>query len=349
MAKEQTKAQTLMERLKKSSTIEETSILEDSKFFNDKDVIVTPVPALNIAFSGSICGGFTPGLTMWAGPSKHFKTSFALIQARSFLTKYPDGVILFYDSEFGAPQSYFSALGIPLDRVLHTPITDIELFKRDVMRQIWDLDRNDHVMIIVDSLGNLASKKEVEDALKESDAADMTRAKAITSVFRMITPYLTTKNIPMVVINHIYMTQEMYSKAVVKGGQGIYLSANEVYILGRQTEKDGTDVEGYSFIINIDKSRTVKEKSRIPLTVLFDKGISKYSGLLDLGVEFGLIVKPRNGYYQRVIVPNDKQWTRNQTECEEFWNPVLGDPAFDQACITRFRLAEVELLENSRA
>ena len=92
-------------------------------------MIPTSVPMINVALSGTVDGGITPGLTMLAGPSKHFKTGFALLLASAYLKKYPDGVILFYDSEFGTPQSYFTTFKIPFDSVVHTPITDIEELK----------------------------------------------------------------------------------------------------------------------------------------------------------------------------------------------------------------------------
>lgn len=110
----------LMNKLRKNTTIKDSDILEDSKFFTAKDLIPTTVPAVNIALSGQINGGFTPGLTIWAGPSKHFKTSFSLLMAKAYMDKYADSVVLFYDSEFGTPQSYFDTFGIDKSRVLHT-------------------------------------------------------------------------------------------------------------------------------------------------------------------------------------------------------------------------------------
>jgi hypothetical protein len=97
----------LIDKLKKNSTIKDTAVLTESKFFTKKDMIVTSIPAINIALSGRIDGGLTPGLTMFAGPSKHFKTLFSLICAKAYLDKYPDAVLMFYDSEFGTPQAYF--------------------------------------------------------------------------------------------------------------------------------------------------------------------------------------------------------------------------------------------------
>ena len=244
----------LLSRLVKNSTIKDTDVLSDSKFFTKKDMIQTSVPAINVALSGKLTGGFVPGLTIWAGPSKHFKTSFSLLMAKAYMDKYPDAVLLFYDSEFGTPQSYFESFKIDTSRVVHTPITDVEQLKFDIMSQFEQINRGDHVIVVIDSVGNLASKKEVEDALKQNSAADMTRAKQLKSLFRMVTPHLNIKDIPMVVVNHTYMSMEMYAKATVSGGTGIYYSSDNIFIIGRQQEKDGKDITGYNFIITCELS-----------------------------------------------------------------------------------------------
>ena len=322
----------LMERLKKNSTIKDTAILTESKFFTTKDLIQTSVPALNVALSGRLDGGLTPGLTVFAGPSKHFKTAFSLLLAKSYLDKYDDAVVLFYDSEFGTPQAYFDTFAIDTSRVIHTPITDIEQLKHDVMSQMNGIERGDHVIVIVDSVGNLASKKEVEDALDGKSVADMTRAKQMKSLFRMVTPHLTIKDIPMVVVNHTYQTMEMFSKAVVSGGTGIYYSADNIYIIGRQQEKTGQDLTGYNFIINVEKSRFVREKSKIPVEVSFEGGISKWSGLLDMAMESGHVIKPSNGWYQRVDMSTgeavEPKARKTDTQKKDFWLPILSDQTF---------------------
>ena len=321
-----------MDKLKKNSTIKDTAILTESKFFQTKDLIQTSVPALNVALSGRLDGGLTPGLTVFAGPSKHFKTAFSLLLAKSYLDKYDDAIVLFYDSEFGTPQAYFDTFNIDTSRVIHTPITDIEQLKHDVMSQMNGIERGDHVIVIVDSVGNLASKKEVEDALDGKSVADMTRAKQMKSLFRMVTPHLTIKDIPMVVVNHTYQTMEMFSKAVVSGGTGIYYSADNIYIIGRQQEKTGQDLTGYNFIINVEKSRFVREKSKIPVEVSFEGGISKWSGLLDMAMESGHVIKPSNGWYQRVDMSTgeavEPKARKTDTQKKDFWLPILSDQTF---------------------
>ena len=342
----------LLDKIKKNSTVKQAEVLSKSKFFNKKDMIPTQIPAINVALSGRLDGGLTPGLTVWAGPSKHFKTAFSLLMAKSYLDKYPDAALLFYDSEFGTPQSYFDSFGIDTTRVLHTPITNIEELKFDVMQQIDNLERGDRVMIVIDSVGNLASKKEVEDALEGKSVADMTRAKQLKSLFRMVTPHLTMKDIPMVVVNHIYMEQGLYPKAIVSGGTGIYYSADNIYIIGRSQEKDGTEVTGYNFTINVEKSRYVKEKSKIPIEVSFTGGISKWSGLLDIAMESGHVVKPSNGWYSRVNVDTgeieEKKFRVKDTDSKDFWLPILTQKSFSDFVTNRYQIAHGEIIREDK-
>ena len=208
----------LLDKILKNTTLKHTSLLSESEVFNEKDVFTTPVPAVNIALSASVTGGLTPGLLQIAGESKHFKSAFALLIAGSFMKANPDGVVIFYDSEFGTPESYFDSFNIDKERVVHSPITNVEEFKHDIMSQLEGIDRGDKVCIIVDSIGNLASLKEVEDTLAGKNTADMTRAKALKSLGRMITPHLTLKNIPMIAVNHIYKELGMFPKNIVSGG-----------------------------------------------------------------------------------------------------------------------------------
>ena len=96
----------LMAKLKKNSKVVGTAVLDQSEFFAEKEVTRIDVPMMNVALSGRLDGGLVSGLTVLAGPSKHFKTSFALKMASAFLESDPEAIMLFYDSEFGSPQSY---------------------------------------------------------------------------------------------------------------------------------------------------------------------------------------------------------------------------------------------------
>jgi RecA/RadA recombinase len=341
----------LLGKLKKSSRISESDILSDSKFFNEKEQTPTSVPMINVALSGSMSGGLSSGLTVLAGPSKHFKTSFALLMASAYLDKHDDAVLLFYDSEFGSPQSYFESFGIDTSRVLHTPVTNIEELKFDLVNQLNEIERTDKVIVVIDSVGNIASKKELDDALNEKSVADMTRAKALKGLFRMITPQLTMRDIPLLAVNHTYMEQGMFPKAVVSGGTGVMYSADNVWIIGRQQDKKGTEVQGYHFIINVEKSRFVREKSKIPISVSWDGGIEKWSGLLDVALESGHVRKPKNGWYQAINPETGEELTQNlraaQTMNREFWENIFEGTDFKSYIEKRFKFATKDMIERT--
>jgi RecA/RadA recombinase len=332
----------IMDKLKKNSKVKTTAVLSESQFFNDKDMIATDVPMMNVALSGSIDGGLTPGLTVLAGPSKHFKTSFALVMASAYLKKYPESVLLFYDSEFGSPQSYFETFGIDTDRVLHTPVMNIEELKFDLINQLENIDRKDNVIVVIDSIGNIASKKELEDAMNEKSVADMSRAKQLKSLFRMTTPYLTMKDIPLIAINHTYKEQSLFPKDIVSGGTGVYYSADNIWIIGRRQNKKGTEITGYDFVINIEKSRYVKEKAKIPISVSWEGGIEKYSGLLEVAMAGGYVAKPKAGWYARVDQETgeieDKNFREAQTLEADFWQPILTGTDFAESVKKMFTI-----------
>lgn len=340
----------LRDRLLKKSTIEDTDMLSDSKVYNNKDVITTPVPALNIAYSGKVDGGYSPGLTIWAGPSKHFKTMFCLISAASYLKKYSDAVVLFYDSEFGSPKEYFKSVGIDPSRVIHSPITSMEQLRTDLSNQLEEIKRGDHVAIVIDSMGNLASTKEIDDAMSGSEKADMTRAKVGKSIFRIVTPHLRLKDIPMFVVQHTYDTMELYSKKVVSGGTGAYYSGDNIFIVGRQQDKDGTEILGYDFIINVEKSRYVKEKSKIPITVHQKGGVKKWTGLFDMAKEGGYIAQHNKqswGLVDRETgeVLEATKFKRDAIENDgEFWKTLFKTTDFGTWIETKYAVANGDLI-----
>jgi RecA/RadA recombinase len=340
----------LMDKIKKNSTIKDSAILSKSKFFTDKDMVPTDVPMINVALSGKLDGGIIPGLTMWAGPSKHFKTAFSLLMAKAYMDKYPEAVLLFYDSEFGTPIKYFETFGIEMERVLHTPLTDIEQLKFDIMQQLQEINRGDKLMIILDSIGNLASKKEVDDALDGKSVADMSRAKQVKSLFRMVTPHLNLKDISMVVVNHTYKEIGMFPKDIVGGGTGSYYSADNIFILGRQQEKTGTEITGYNFIINVEKSRYTREKSKIPISVSFDGGIQKYSGLVDIAIEGGFLSKPSPGWYAKVDQKTGEIGDKvrfEATQTDDFMLPLLKDEKFKEYVNQKYGIAYGNIMGES--
>lgn len=333
----------LLEKMLKAGNIKSAAVLSKSSFFNVKEVVPTELPILNIAFSGSLDGGLLPGLTVVAGASKSFKTMLSLYCMKAYLDKYKDGVAILYDSEFGITPDYLESFEIDIHRVIHIPIENVEQLKFDIVQRLGEIEKKDRVFIMIDSIGNLASKKEVEDAENEKSVADMSRAKSLKSLFRIITPHLTTKNVPCLAINHIYQEMGLYPKAIVSGGTGIYYSANQIFIISKAQEKDGTELTGFKFTINIEKSRYVKEKSKLPFNVYFNGGIQKWSSLFELAQESGFVVKPKVGWYQIVDTETgeifEKSYRAKELENnDEFFEKLIKSERFKDFVEKKFKL-----------
>lgn len=340
----------LRDRLLQNTTIKETAMISDSVVLKDGDVIPTTVPMINVALSGRIDGGLTAGLTMLAGPSKHFKTGFALLMIKAFLTKHSDGIVLFYDSEFGTPQSYFEAFDINLNSIIHTPVTNIEELKSDFMNQLAGVDRKDRFMVVIDSVGNIASKKEVDDALEGSSKADMTRAKQLKSLFRMVTPHLRLKDIPLVVVNHTYKEQSLYPRDIVSGGTGAYYSSNNIWIIGRQQNKTGKEVDGYNFMIKVEKSRFVKENSKIPISVSWKGGINIYSGLLESALEHGCIEKTKPGWYVVNFSDSSQGTAKREKDLinnKNYWDAIFQGTDLADFIEKKYKMPDTKILGES--
>jgi RecA/RadA recombinase len=268
------------------------------------------------------------------------------------MKKYKDAVCLFYDTEFGITPSYIEANGIDTNRVVHIPIENLEQLKFDITQKLEQIVRGDKIVIFIDSVGNLASKKEAEDALEGKSVADMSRAKVMKSLWRIVTPHLTTKDIPCIAVNHTYQTMEMYSKAIMSGGTGGMYSANQVFIIGKAQEKDGTELTGYNFTINIEKSRFVKEKSKFPFLVTYKGGIAKWSGLLDIALDGNFIAKPSNGWYQ--LVDQDtgemigtKMRAAELDENDDLWKELLASDKFKTYIRKKYAVGQETLVQDS--
>ena len=112
--------------------------------------------------------------------------------------------------------------------------------------------------------------------------------------------------------------------------------SDTVWILGRQQDKDADGLNGYNFVINVDKSRFVREKSKVPISVSFANGIEKYSGLLEVALEGGFVTKPSMGWYQ--AKGDTKKQREADTYTQAFWQPILDSKEFKEYIRGRYKL-----------
>jgi len=332
----------LLERLRKNSDLK-PELLKNSKYFASDEFVKTDVPILNLAFTGSFKGGMPKsGITMIAAPPKHFKTNFMLEMMKGFQNDNEDKdfFIVLYDSEKGYTPEYFEKAGLDMERIDHRFITSVEEWKSDIANLVENIEEGDNVLIVVDSIGMLPSKKEAQDALDGKDTVDMTRAKQLKSAFRIITPHICKKNVPVIIVNHSYQTLDLYGKEVAAGGRGAQYAGHTLWFITKAKDMDGKEQEGFVFTIRSGLSRYVKENATFPVTAEFGSGIQKYSGIFDIAKDLGFIESPKQGWYKHKSWEDGVSSKRRKDleEDEVFMQSLVDDEEFEKAVNLKFKL-----------
>jgi hypothetical protein len=143
----------------------------------------------------------------------------------------------------------------------------------------------------------------------------------------------------------VYKELGLYPKAIVSGGTGIMYSANQVFIISKAQEKVKDELAGWKFTINIEKSRFVREKAKMAFSVLYGTGIQKWSGLFELAMESGHIIKPKVGWYQLIDPETGEISEKNYREAEvqtndEFFENLIKNSAFKEFVEKKYKLSE---------
>ncbi|EHT1484491.1 hypothetical protein KXE51_003471 [Salmonella enterica] len=330
-------ASSLMERMLKTAKKHspEAEVLSKTTLLDKQVIASTGIPLLNIAWTGRPDGGIHSGSKQLVGDSRTFKTMFGLVDVKAYLDKHEDAICVFGDSEFGANQKYWDAIGIDMNRVVHVPIVSVENMQIVFMQMLNDAQRGEHIIFFIDSISQLPSTKEVNDAIKGEDKQDMTRARALNSFWRTVTVQLNMKNLLMVWINSYYdEIGNEYAEPNLKGGKQGFLSCDLIwFITRRQVKEDGDkEIRGWQFVINIMKGRHVKEKAKFPVTVLYEGGIDKWSGLLEIARALGYVELVSGSWYQRTAkggFNQEKETKLRKSQLgDDFWYPLLENPQF---------------------
>ena len=289
---------------------------------SDQGFIGTGSYILNAQLSGSIYGGIPNNrVTAIAGEQATGKTFYAIGIASTFLNDHPDGAVFYFDSEAAATPDLFRDRGLDPNRVWHFPIDTIEEFRTQMIRILDNLlktpekDRKP-LLVILDSLGMLASQKELQDAMDDKQVRDMTKSQTIKSVFRIITSKLGKLKIPMIVTNHTYKTMNPYGDPTdMGGGSGLKYAASTIITLTKSKEKDSSkEIIGNIIKVKTYKSRLTKENTQIATRLFFDsRGLDEYYGLLELGEKHGIFIRKGN----RILVG----------ESSVYPSAILADPS----------------------
>jgi len=269
------------------------SILTENKFSKIDEYISTGNYVLNAQLSGSLFGGIpnTRSVAL-SGESGVGKSFLCLNIARE--AQKMGYYIIYCDSEAAIDEDIVRKFGIDPEKVRYQPVNTIKSLKnicanlhaqlKEKKEKGYDLPK---IMVIVDSIGNLATDKERNDALSGSDKKDMTRAGDIRSMFRIITTDLAELKIPLVFTNHSYTSVGSYvPQQIMSGGGGAIYAASMILMLSKaslkennkEAEKMGMTKTGVLVTSKPSKNRFAKP---IPVKfhISFYNGMNPYVGL----------------------------------------------------------------------
>ena len=236
----------LVKQLIKESSNDMASVVSAGILGDCSTFVDTGSYSLNALLSGSLYGGVPSNkITCLAGQEAVGKTFFALSIAKNFLDTNKDGIILYFESEGALTTEMITDRGLDPERFIVFPVATVEEFRTQCINVINGVPKDHKVMIFLDSLGNLSTKKEMEDSASGSDKRDMTRAPVVRGTFRTLAIKLASKNIPLIITNHTYdKVGSMFPSKEISGGGGIKYAASVIVTLGKRKVKDGTEVLG---------------------------------------------------------------------------------------------------------
>jgi len=187
--------------------------------------ISTGVYILNALLSKSIItGGIADDrITIFAGEPNTGKSYVLYNIARN--AQQEGRYIIFIDTEHSVSKSSLASFGIDtsdamLKLICSNNVENLKFFLTKFLDGLKQQKKEGaeipKILILLDSIGQLASSKEIDDAMEGKNKADMTRAKAIKQMFRIINSDLGYLGIPMVATNHTYQDTSAFFPVVVK-------------------------------------------------------------------------------------------------------------------------------------
>ena len=329
---------------------EDASTLSEGSLSMVSEWIDTGSYALNAIVSGGLYKGVPKGRIIgFAGPSGCGKSYIMNKIAAKFQKESPDHWVEIWDTEAAVEKDSFTNVGGNPDRVKVFPVETVESCRNQIVKFLNNvIDAGEkHVgkhLIIIDSIGNLASQKEVDDTEKDKHAADMgLRAKTLKSMMRTLTYRAAKAGVTILFSNHTYDDPTAMYEKIVKnqsGGKGpVYLASLLVQLSVTQEKGDKNDGETLALArkINSVNMRALTVKNRfIPafleteLHLNFVSGLDKYGGLLNMLTSYGIIIQGGATYtlrsdlaekYGKEKLGYYKVWSKD----DDIWDLILPE------------------------
>jgi len=298
---------------------------------------------LNALISGSLYGGVSNNkITALAGEEATGKTFFALGMVNNFLQQNDHGGVIYYDTEAAVTQEMMSTRGIDIHRIVVSEPQTIQQFRHNALQVLerYTEHKNNRppMMMVLDSLGQLSTTKEMEDSTEGKETRDMTKAQVIKAAFRTLGLRLSKAQVPMIITNHTYDAVGSYiPKKVMSGGSGLKYTASTILFLSKKGDKDTEKGEGNLIKVTTQKSRFTKPNKTIEVRLNYTTGLDRYYGLLELAEKYDVIKKVSNRYE---FPDGSKHFAKAiNTDPEKFFTEDIME-RLEQAAAKEFKYGE---------
>ncbi len=268
------------------------SIITNNTFSKIDEYIPSGNYMFNAQLTGSLFGGIPNSRSIcFAGESGTGKTFLTLNACRE--AQKMGYYIIYCDSEAAVDEDTMKNFGIDPDRVRYQPVgTSLEV--RHFVSNLCDQLKTARskgaevpkIMLVLDSLGNLATTKERADAASGSEKKDMTKQQDLRSLFRVITTDLAEFKIPFIFTNHTYASIGSFIPGqTISGGGGAIYNASIIVQLSKAGLKEGeVGANGFAMKTGIVvTSKPAKNRFARPLPIKFHisfyRGMNPYVGL----------------------------------------------------------------------
>jgi len=340
----------------KTAGNEYAALVSDGVEAGDVDSFIdTGSYIFNALLSGSIHGGLPSNkITAVAGESATGKTFFVMGMVKSFLDANPEAGVLYFESESAITKQMVIDRGIDPTRMVIMPVTTVQEFRTQaikVLDKYMETSEGERkpLMLCLDSLGMLSTTKEVEDTSEGKETRDMTRAQVLKAAFRVLTLKLGKAKVPMIVTNHTYdVVGSMFPTKEMGGGSGLKYAASSIVYLSKKKEKDGTEVVGNIIHCKNAKSRLTIENKMVDVRLMYERGLDRYYGLLELALKYGIF----KSVSTRIELPDGTK-TFGKTinnDPEKFYTPeimkLLDDAASQEFKYGNQKIVEIEQEED---
>lgn len=297
--------------------------------------------SLNALLSGSIYGG-VPGNKIYAlaGEPATGKSFYAINTVKQFLEDNPKGFVFYFESESAISSDMIKSKGIDTRRIAIIPVATVQEFRTQwikiVDKYLETPEKNrPRILMVLDSLGNLSTTKEMEDIKDGKETRDMTRAQLVKGAFRVLTLKMGLGQISGIITNHIYDVVGSYvPMKKMGGGSGLEYAASGIIFLSKKKDKDkDNQVTGVILKATLKKSRLTIENKSVETLLDYRTGLDKYYGLTDLAIKFGIFKKLST----KIILPdgNSVFETEIDRNPEKYYTkPILDE--IDRFCKDEF-------------